>query len=295
MCGLEDVSHGPGNLADRIIQDINRALEHVGEANPNVFFQVRPDQAEAIRPPANVTVTVTQYSKAITFTAGYVSSWMPGCAILINGDSVLNRIQDEASPSAPALAQPYMGPSGTVQATVYHDWIMLPTDVRSIMEPVTIDKSLILQQSLSAADNATRLIDYNQNYNRTYASYVQALQKTISDPIRYWPYAQMVIGTLRGGVMLDALPGSDRKLCYDCRKAVFAPVTTLSDSRTTLVPFGKDIEILLPVARWFFASYQFCSIPKQELQGDYELAMQKATMLGITTNRRKRYVYSKQR
>ncbi len=130
MAGLEDVSHGPPNLESRLIGDINRGLEAVGESNPAVYYQVRPDQAEVIRPPATVSVTCTQYSKAVTFTAGYVSSWMPGCAILIDGDSTLNRIEDEASPSAPALAEPYMGASGTYSATVYNDWIMMPTGVR---------------------------------------------------------------------------------------------------------------------------------------------------------------------
>ena len=39
MAGLEEVSHGPPGLEERIIQDINRGLEHVGESNPNIFYQ----------------------------------------------------------------------------------------------------------------------------------------------------------------------------------------------------------------------------------------------------------------
>lgn len=295
MCGLEAVEHGPSNLEDRIIQDINRALEAVGESNPNCFYQVRPDQAEMVRPPTQVTVTVVQYSKTITFVSGYDSSWMPGNAIQITGDNVLNRIEDEASPSAPVLTQPYEGASGTYTATVYNDWIMLPANVRQIMDPVSLDKSTVLIPAQSASDLNLRLLEYNKNYDRRYAAYVMALQKSVLEPTRYYPFAQMFIGTLRAGIMLDTLPGAARKLVYDARKTVFAPVTTLSDTRTTLMPQAKDFEILLPVARWFFSSYQMCSIPKTELEPEYSLAMQKARELSIFGNRAKRFLYNPNR
>jgi hypothetical protein len=295
MAGLEEVSHGPTGLEERIIQDINRGLEHVGESNPNIFYQTRPDQAEVIRPPATVTVTCVQYSKAVTFTSGYVSTWMPGCAILINGDSTLNRIEDEASPSAPSLSQPYMGASGTVQAVVYHDWISVPVGVRTVMDPVSLDKQTILLPAQGASDLNMGWMNYSMDFDRRYAGLVLALQKQVQLASRYWPYAQMVLGTLRGGLMLDTLPGEAHKLVYDAKKLVFAPVTTLADTRTTLMPQGKDVEILLPVVRWFFASYQFCSIPKSELQDDYTLAMTKAAQLTIAGNIQKRYRYSQQR
>lgn len=295
MCGLEDVSHGPPNLEARILSDLNRALEHVGESNPNIFYQTRPDQAEVIRPPATVSVTCTQYSKAVTFTAGYVSSWMPGCAILIDGDSTLNRIEDEASPSAPALAEPYMGESGTYQATVYNDWVMMPAGVRQVMDPVSLDKQTILIPAQGASDLNMGWMNYSMDFDRRYAGLVLALQKQVQLASRYWPYAQMVLGTLRGGLMLDTLPGEAHKLVYDARKLVFAPVTTLADTRTTLTPQGKDVEILLPVVRWFFASYQFCSIAKSELEADYSLAMTKAAQLTIAGNIQKRYRYNQQR
>jgi len=295
MCGLEETSHGPPNLESRIISDLNRALEHVGESNPNIFYQTRPDQAEVIRPPATVTVTCVQYSKAVTFTGGYVSTWMPGCAILINGDSTLNRIEDEASPSAPALAEPFMGASGTYSATVYNDWIMMPTGVRQVMDPVSLDKQTILLPAQGASDLNMGWMNYSMDWDRRYAGLVLALQKQVQLASRYWPYAQMVLGTLRGGLMLDTLPGEAHKLVYDARKLVFAPVTTLADTRTTLTPQGKDVEILLPVVRWFFASYQFCSIPKTELEADFSVAMTKAAQLTIAGNIQKRYRYSQQR
>lgn len=295
MAGLEDVSHGPAGLEERIIQDINRGLEHVGESNPNIFYQTRPEQAEVVRPPATVSVTCTQYSKAVTFTSGYVSSWMPGCAILINGDSTLNRIEDEASPTAPALAEPFMGTSGTYSATVYHDWVMMPTSVRQVMDPVSLDKVTMMQPAQGASDLLLGWMNYSQNYDRRYAGLVLALQKQIQLPARYWPYAQMVLGTLRGGLMLDTLPGESHKLVYNARKLVFSAVTSLADTRTTLMPQGKDVEILLPVVRWFFASYQFCSIPKTELEADFSLAMTKASQLTIGGNIQKRYRYNNQR
>lgn len=295
MAGLEEVSHGPPGLEERIIQDINRGLEHVGESNPNIFYQTRPDQAEVIRPPASVSVTCVQYSKSVTFNSGYVSTWMPGCGILITGDSTLNRIEDEASPSAPALAEPFMGASGTYSAQVYHDWIMMPTAVRQVMDPVSLDKQTILLPAQGASDLNMGWMNYSMDWDRRYAGLILALQKQVQLASRYWPYAQMVLGTLRGGLMLDTLPGEAHKLVYDAKKLVFAPVTTLADTRETLMPQNKDVEILLPVVRWFFASYQFCSIAKSELQDDYTLAMTKAAQLTIAGNIQKRYRYSQQR
>lgn len=295
MCGLEDVSHGPPNLEARLLSDLNRGLEHVGESNPAIYYQTRPDQAEVVRPPATVNVTVTQYSKAVTFNSGYVSTWMPGNAILITGDSTLNRIEDEATPSAPALAEPFMGTSGTYSATVWHDWVMMPTGVRQVMDPVSLDKQTILLPAQGASDLNMGWMNYSMDFDRRYAGLVLALQKQVQLASRYWPYAQMVLGTLRGGLMLDTLPGEAHKLVYDAKKLVFAPVTTLADTRTTLMPQGKDVEILLPVVRWFFASYQFCSIPKTELEADFSLAMTKATQLTIAGNIQKRYRYSQQR
>ena len=295
MCGLEETSHGPPNLEARLISDINRGLEAVGESNPAVYYQVRPDQAEVVRPPVTVNVTVTQYSKAVTFNSGYVSAWMPGNSILITGDSTLNRIEDESTPSAPVLVEPFMGVSGTYQATVYNDWVMMPVGVRQVMDPVSLDKQTILIPAQGASDLNMGWMNYSMDWDRRYAGLVLALQKQVQLASRYWPYAQMVLGTLRGGLMLDTLPGEAHKLVYDARKLVFAPVTTLADTRTTLMPQGKDVEILLPVVRWFFASYQFCSIPKTELQADYDLAMQKATQLTIAGNIQKRYRYNRQR
>jgi hypothetical protein len=163
------------------------------------------------------------------------------------------------------------------------------------MDPVSLDKQTILLPAQGASDLNMGWMNYSMDFDRRYAGLVLALQKQVQLASRYWPYAQMVLGTLRGGLMLDTLPGEAHKLVYDAKKLVFAPVTTLADTRTTLMPQGKDVEILLPVVRWFFASYQFCSIPKSELQDDYTLAMTKAAQLTIAGNIQKRYRYSQQR
>lgn len=292
MCGLENVSHGPADLADRIISDIRRAQEHIGDSNPNLFYQARPDQAEVIRAATDVTVTVTQYSKEVIFTSGW-ADWMAGQAILISGDSTLNRIEDEGITSAPALSQPYMGSSGTVSATVYNDWILLPEDVNQLMDPIMIDRRLLLVQAQSAGDNALRFPDYasRSRYDR-YQQRPVLWQKSVGDPTKYWPYSQTVRATVRAGVMLDSLPAGPNKFNYDAKKAIYAPVCSLDDTRTTLVPENKDHEILLPVCRWFFASYQHVNVPKQELEADFLLAVEKASSLSVVGNRRKIFQYS---
>ncbi len=295
MAGLEDVSHGPPDLEERIIADINRALDTCGQSNQNAFFQVRPDLAEIIRAPVTVNVTVTQGSKAITFNSGYSSTWMPGQAIMIEGDPALNRIVDEASVSTPSLAEPYLGSNATINATVYNDFITLPAGTRQVMDPVTLNKVIVLTAAQSASHLALRAWDYSQFYDRPYGAYVLAIQKVVQNPMQWFPFAQMCLGTLKAGIMLDTLPGVINKLCYNARVQVFAPVTSLADTRTTLMPQNADMTILLPVCRYYFSTYQLCSVPQQALQAEYSLALQRCRELSVFGNQHKRFMYSRER
>lgn len=293
MAGLETVTDGPPNLEYRIISDINRAIDKIGDMNPSVYFQTRPDQAEAIRAPVQLTVQVTNLSKEITIASGYVASWMAGCAILISGDSTTNRLANEETGDNPTLEQPYMGETGTVTATVWHDWIKLPANVNTFMDPVTINKNWMLTRAQDLNQLDRRWIGrgwVNGDYYSGDYGLVNGWQKAVDRPQQWYEVARYVQAELISGIMLDALPPSQYKLCYTAKVGINR-VISLADNRQFITPESKDQEILLPICRWYFSSYQMCSTPKTELQADYQDALLAASALGLAGNRRNRIRY----
>lgn len=293
MAGLESVSDGPPNLEYRIISDINRSLDKIGDMNPSVYFQTRPDQAEVIRAPVTLNVQVTSLEKTIIIPSGYDPSWMAGCAILIEGDPTTNRLANEETGDNPTLEQPYMGSTGTVSATVWHDWIRMPQNVNTFMDPVTIDKNwkLCRAQDLNQLDRRWAGRGWvNGDYYTGDYGLPFAWQKNIDRPLGWYEVARYVQAELISGVLLDSLPPSQCKLCYTAKVGINR-VISLADNRQYITPEGKDHEILLPIVRWYFASYPMCSVPKTELQSDYNDALLAASALGLAGNRRKRIQY----
>jgi hypothetical protein len=292
MAGLESLAHGPSDLADRLVSDFNRALDRCGDLNPAVFFQVRTDMAEYVNAPVTLNVQVTQGSKAITIPSGYDPDWMAGCSILISGDEDINRLQNESANISPTLSQPYMGSSGTVSATVWHDWIRLPEHVENVMNPITIyDRSLVRAQSLQELTYRWYAPTGKYDYQWVAGDNLFKWQKPTDEPWRWFEAANQVQGDLVAGLMLDALPPAQAKLAYTAKVGI-ERVTTLQDQREYIMPRRKDHEILLPMVRWFFSSYMAVSVPKQELQADFEMASQTAANLKITSNQQKRYRYN---
>lgn len=291
MVSLEAVSDGPIGLSYRIISDINRGLDKIGDMNPSVFYQTRPDQGEVIRAPVTLTVQVTTLTKQIVIPSGYDPDWMAGCAILITGDSTLNRLSNEEAGDEPTLDQPYMGATGTTTATVWHDWIRMPPNVNNILDPITIDRQWMLNRAsdLTALDQRWRGFPIRRDYGPDYGMFA-SYQKQADRPWQYFETARMVQNELIAGVTLDALPPSQMKLCYTSKIGI-PRVTSLTDNRQSITPEGKDQEILLPICRWYFSSYQMCSTPKAELQTDYQDALEAAKALGLACNRRNRLRY----
>lgn len=69
--------------------------------------------------PTTVSMGVTEGSNEFTSYAAVAADF--GCTIRIEGDSIDNQVVDSNE-----LLHPYAGPTGTVNAVIYHDGVMLP-------------------------------------------------------------------------------------------------------------------------------------------------------------------------
>lgn len=96
----------------------------------------------ALRAPTTVSLTVTQYSNTIAFTAGY-ASWMLGCTISIAGDGIFNEVVTSTS-----LLRPFMGTSGTFSATVWCDAIALDSTIKNVVGPVWVPNRAPLSMAI---------------------------------------------------------------------------------------------------------------------------------------------------
>lgn len=118
-------------------QDIPDAVSYIQGAVEEAFglmpasMQQRR-QGAALRAPTAVTMAVTQYSTACT-VSGW-ASWMAGCTVRLAGDGLDNRFI-----SSVELLRPFMGTTGTVNATVYADCIAIPATFSGVIEPVSLD------------------------------------------------------------------------------------------------------------------------------------------------------------
>lgn len=300
MNGLESVDHGPSWLGYRILSDINRAIDAAADANPQAFFQTRPSLGEIIRQQTAVTVSVTNSAKTITVTSGYDVSWMAGCAIMIDSDGLLNRLENEAAGTAPTLDRPFLGSTGSHSATVYHDWIRMPPALRMVMDPVTISGSeqsrypIFRAQDQTMLDNRWVLPGATWDYWRNFTGLPIPLGwcKDIGPPWCFYEVSRKVQEVQVSGVMLDSLPAGPWTLDYTGRFRTYAPITSLADTRTEILGQDMDQKVLLPMARWFFSSNENCATTQESLMPEFNFAQQRAQEMTIAGRPRKKFNYN---
>lgn len=109
----------PTDLTD-VCMVLTSAMQEM--AQESAQEQLNQPGAGYIQGPANVTLTCTQGSQAVSGFTAY-ASWMNGCTIQVSGDN-----QDNEVLSATMLARPYAGTTGSNTAVVYCDVLTLDSD-----------------------------------------------------------------------------------------------------------------------------------------------------------------------
>lgn len=230
-----------------VIVSINAAIQEIYEA---LVALSEKRLTPTIYPPATIAFTATQYSTTISGVTGY-QSWMKGCTVQLSAnDPVDNEIT-----SATELFRPYLGVSGPVSGTVYCDAILLPANVKNVMEPVELPNVRRMTVASSREDfrfwNMSRHDDRPAIYNE--GAYLTT-NKTVGDPRVYIvePLSDSTSQALPLYLRLNPMPM--RAMFASFRARIKPPVFTVADIGSvgseplTVIPVDWHESILLPLA-----------------------------------------------
>lgn len=268
---------------------IQGALQEVYTAAPS--WQVERQVSGALRAPANITISVTEYSTACTITG--FQSWMAGCTVGIDGDAVYNQLL-----SATELVRPYMSSTGSRTATVWCDSLAVPAAYCQVLSPIQFPN----RNPLPVVNDRQSFMYYNDapvwsnangyGYGHAGVVYYDSLSnKTVSEPCVAMCEFETLPGTAPALYLrVNPMPGQAYVVTYTAKLA--PPVVTQDDiwdadspnTDPAVQTFLANAEaVLLP-----YCLQRFTANPYFSAQGDQlrEIARQFQTALKMMERRR---------
>ncbi len=221
---------------DQLVACINAALQDLWDSAPTAVRFARV--GIALRAPVTVTLTLTHESNSIAAFPQY-APWMDGCTIRLEGAAHDNELVDGTS-----LLRPYLGPTGTVSATVYGDCASPGPEVIAVLDPIgTCGSSLppaLLRRVSSRAEFETALDFATRSTGAPEVCFVET---------RYFPSQSRLGIRLR----VQPMPLEATLLTYGARlnapAIIAADLGGASDPGTTFpIPGGWEESVLLPLA-----------------------------------------------
>ena len=134
---------------------VNQSIQLLYRDGPQALKYA--ERSSYVNVPTPIALNLTQGQKTATKTGNFLA-WMRGCSLLIDGDTMLNRIADASyvaigDPiSTFTLLRAYTGATGIHNATVYADSFLMDVDVAAVLEPVTIAPNNRLRPAQTKAD-----------------------------------------------------------------------------------------------------------------------------------------------
>lgn len=253
MMGLEDITHAPSDLTERILSDANRAIQFIGTFADDTFHY-EEFRGVYVREKTVTTVDVTNGSNTISNLSGS-ASWMLRCTCQIEGSDVFNRLR-KTSAGTFELSRPYLGVTGTGKSiTIWHDAIQLPTDVLRIKPPFTF-----------GGDPIAIMLDRDLET-------VFSFSRTLGVPSAF---AEI---SIHGGdeapfkaLMLNALPAGNTDLTYTAVGTI-PNFADFNDTRVHVIPFDLEDSVLIPMFRYYLTGYNLFEGSKEEYGTDAKQAM----------------------
>lgn len=253
LMGLEDISHAPAALTDRIIDDANRAHAKISTFLDDTFH-FEEQRGVYVQPVATTTVDAVRGALTIANFTG--SAWMNGCTCRIGDSPIYNRLRKNQSTGVFELALPYLGTTGNgLQIQIWHDSVQLPTDVMRIKGP------------------------FKYNADQLYVTDAQRLRDCLGDTRTVGTPNQFAEITTHGGdeaqflaLLLNQIPAGDSVISYTAvgRIANFAD---LNDTRVHTVPFDLEASVLFPIFTFFIAGFPLFEGSKEEIGNEFQEAL----------------------
>lgn len=253
LMGLEDISHAPAALTNRIIDDCNRAHAKISSFLDDTYH-FEDVRGVYVQPAVTTTVDATRGSLTIANLSGS-AAWMNGCTCQVGDSTTPNRLRKNLDSGAFELALPHMGATGTgVQIQIWHDSVQLPTDVLRIKGPFKYDTTWI------------------------YPCEARDIRHNFGDAAMPGMPTRFAEITVRGGdaaqyhaLLLDQIPAGNSVITYTAVGKI-ANFADLNDAREHTVPFDMEASILFPIFSFYLAGFPLFEGSKDELSRDYEEA-----------------------
>lgn len=261
----------------RIASDLTRALKFIYNRAPHLF---KEPQTAVVYAPQTGTISATNGSTTVTAPTGFT---MPinGNTIVLSGHDIFNEIYQTAA-NTYRLVYPYIGTTGTVSATMWHDAIVLPTAFR-VHEPVVLDDYL----ELTPLSNREEFLRYNAWTWHDYGMFVnfQPRRRDSGQPAAYWVEERALPSGLTRAKFLRMTPMPSTSFAFRCEGtqmppevtvAAFGTDTNVDATRTFAMPGDHEETILRPIFLWYWALSPYFSNPDkaQALREDYDRAVE---------------------
>lgn len=261
---------GPGNASASVLQRILTDIQTVRES---LFLKAGVDRitkestgALLAAPLTLPNITFTQGAKAMS-GAGLTAA-MDGCTCMAGADKAQNRLV-QTGVSTFTLQAPYNGANTTTAALqIWFDCLPIDPLALSIERPIELENYYELMPLASPAElrasswSGTVGVpnigynDYGRMWNMAAGGYpTVATARQAAPPVAYlieWftHYSGIQMPRLR----VDPLPDQVYTLRWWQRK-IPAPITTITDTTSLLIPHGMDASIFLPMVRLEMADH----------------------------------------
>lgn len=254
----------------RAVAAVNHALQDIYRDGPQSLKY--DSRSSFIHAPTSISLAFTQGGKTATMNADF-SAWMRGCSILVDGDSVLNRIIDITETSGTStftLQRAYLGTTGTHAGLVYGDAFLMDADVVAVIEPVWLSPDNV---RLRPAQTKTDFMHSNYSWwtcprSGRYCCYIPfytTWEKVTGVPTTYRVEQRSDSAITGGGSIylgLNPMPTVVGNVSYDVyRKPVLISRDDLAedggdDPEVAIAAIPDDMveSVLLPIARWKYVA-----------------------------------------
>lgn len=242
-----------------VLDAINGSLQKIHSLSPHIHKETTGSIFLAA--PSTISIGVTNGSVEVT---GYAfTDEQRYCTIRVDGDPVDNQIMAGAE-----LLHPYMGSTGTVNATIYYDAVQMPEPYEELIgDPRSITNNKIV----------TKLTDLGLLKYGT---------KALGTPERYWVEANALIQVPDSPAVIrfDMLPSQAMR--YQARFTL-APsrikLTDLTAPGVKLPIREEHVELyLLPIARGILADSEMWRDPETRASAKNEAGAAEAKYESLT-------------